>query len=70
MVKLADAKPVILATTDQTEFKVTPAQLRAALTPRTRLFILNSPSNPTGSFTPRTKSRRSATSASSMACSS
>jgi len=49
MVKLAGAKPVILETTDQTEFKVTPQQLRAAITPRTRLFILNSPSNPTGS---------------------
>jgi aspartate aminotransferase len=53
MVKLAGAKPVIVPTTDRTEFKVTPDQLRAALTPRTRLFILNSPSNPTGSvYTP------------------
>jgi aspartate aminotransferase len=53
MVKLAGATPVILPTTDQTEFKVTPDQLRAAFTPRTRLFILNSPSNPTGSvYTP------------------
>ena len=53
MVKLASAKPVILQTTDKTEFKVTPAQLRAAITPNTRLFILNSPSNPTGSvYTP------------------
>ena len=50
MVKLASATPVILPTTDKTEFKVTPAQLRAAITPRTRLFILNSPSNPTGSL--------------------
>jgi aspartate aminotransferase len=49
MVKLAGAKPVILPTSDQTEFKVTPAALRAAITPHTRLFILNSPSNPTGS---------------------
>ena len=49
MVKLAGATPVILETTDKTEFKVTPAQLRAAITPNTRLFILNSPSNPTGS---------------------
>jgi aspartate aminotransferase len=48
MVKLAGAKPVILPTSDQSEFKVTPDQLRAAITPRTRLFILNSPSNPTG----------------------
>ena len=53
MVKLAGAKPVILATTDATEFKVTPVQLRAAITPQTRLFVLNSPSNPTGSvYTP------------------
>lgn len=53
MVKLAGATPVIIATTDKTEFKVTPQQLRAAITPRTRLFILNSPSNPTGSvYTP------------------
>ncbi|MEY2427135.1 MAG: aspartate aminotransferase [Verrucomicrobiota bacterium] len=49
MVKLASATPVIIQTTDKTEFKVTPEQLRAAITPRTRLFILNSPSNPTGS---------------------
>jgi aspartate aminotransferase len=53
MVKLAGATPVILPTTDQTEFKVTPAQLRDAITPRTRLFVLNSPSNPTGTvYTP------------------
>jgi aspartate aminotransferase len=53
MVKLAGAKPVILETTDRTEFKVSPAQLRAAITSRTRLFVLNSPSNPTGSvYTP------------------
>src|SRR6202451_3563886 len=53
MVKLAGAKPVILQTSDKTEFKVTPEQLRAAITPNTRLFILNSPSNPTGSvYTP------------------
>lgn len=53
MVKLAAATPVILQTTDSTDFKVTPDQLRAAITPRTRLFILNSPSNPTGSlYTP------------------
>src|ERR1700693_296632 len=50
MVKLAGATPVIIETTDKTEFKVTPEQLRAAISPRTRLFILNSPSNPTGSL--------------------
>jgi aspartate aminotransferase len=53
MVKLAGATPVIVTTTDKTEFKVTPDQLRAAITPKTRLFVLNSPSNPTGSvYTP------------------
>ncbi|HWD21160.1 MAG TPA: pyridoxal phosphate-dependent aminotransferase [Verrucomicrobiae bacterium] len=50
MVRLAQGTPVILPTSDKTEFKVTPEQLRAAITPRTRLFILNSPSNPTGSL--------------------
>jgi len=49
MVRLAEATPVIIQTSDKTEFKITPEQLRAAITPRTRLFILNSPSNPTGS---------------------
>lgn len=53
MVKLAGAKPVILETSDQTEFKLTPELLRKAITPRTRLFVLNSPSNPTGTvYTP------------------
>jgi aspartate aminotransferase len=50
MVKLAGATPVIIQTTDKSEFKITPEQLRAAITPRTRVFILNSPSNPTGSI--------------------
>src|ERR1700722_20294051 len=49
MVKLASATPVIIQTSDKTEFKVTPDQLRRAITARTRLFVLNSPSNPTGS---------------------
>ena len=53
MVKLAGATPVIVETTDDTEFKVTPDQLRDAINDRTRIFILNSPSNPTGSvYTP------------------
>jgi aspartate aminotransferase len=53
MVKLASAKPVIVQTTDETQFKITPEALRRAITPRTRLFIFNSPSNPTGSvYTP------------------
>lgn len=48
MVKLAGATPVIVPTSDATEFKITPAQLEAAIGSRTRLFVLNSPSNPTG----------------------
>lgn len=48
MAKLAEATPVILPTTLESGFKITPDQLRAAITDRTRLFILNSPSNPTG----------------------
>jgi aspartate aminotransferase len=53
MVKLASATPIILPTSDKTDFKIIPEQLRAAITPRTRLFILNSPSNPTGGvYTP------------------
>ena len=53
MVKMAGATPVIIPTSDKTQFKVTPDQLRASITPQTRLFILNSPSNPTGTvYTP------------------
>ncbi len=48
MVLLADAKPVIVAAGQDQAFKITPAQLEAAITPKTRLFVLNSPSNPTG----------------------
>ena len=50
MVKFAGATPVFMPTTAKTDFKITPAQLRDAVTPRTRLLILNSPSNPTGSL--------------------
>jgi len=48
MVKLAGAEPKIVLADDSAGFKITPAQLEAAITPRTRLVILNSPSNPTG----------------------
>lgn len=48
MVRMAGATPVIVETGDETNFKVTPDQLREAITGNTRLFILNSPSNPTG----------------------
>jgi aspartate aminotransferase len=48
MVRLAEAEPVIVGTDAAHGFKITAAQLAAALTPRTRLVILNSPCNPTG----------------------
>ncbi|MGI0496044.1 pyridoxal phosphate-dependent aminotransferase [Limnospira platensis CENA597] len=48
MVKLADGTPVIVPTDAATEYKITPELLRQAITPKTKLFVLNSPSNPTG----------------------
>lgn len=47
-VKMAGATPVFIHTGDDTGFKITPASLRKAITPRTKMLILNSPSNPTG----------------------
>jgi aspartate aminotransferase len=53
MVKLAGGKPIIVQTTPESDYKITPAQLRAAITDKTKLFVLNSPSNPTGTvYTP------------------
>jgi aspartate aminotransferase len=49
MVKVAGATPKYIQTTQAANFKITPDQLKAAITPRTKLLILNSPSNPTGS---------------------
>ncbi|MCX5614395.1 pyridoxal phosphate-dependent aminotransferase [Bombella saccharophila] len=49
IVQLADGKPVIVPTTSETGFRLTAEQLRAAITPRTRWLMLNSPCNPTGS---------------------
>jgi aspartate aminotransferase len=48
MALLADATPVTVYGGAEQGYKITPAQLGAAITPRTKLFILNSPSNPTG----------------------
>ena len=48
MVLLADGKPVIIRAGIEQNFRITPEQLEAAITPRTRLFVINSPSNPTG----------------------
>jgi aspartate aminotransferase len=48
MVKLAGATPVFLPTTVEAGFKMSPDQLRQVVTPKTKLLIFNSPSNPTG----------------------
>ncbi len=50
MVKLAGAVPKLVLADDKAGFKLTPAQLEAAITPKTKLLILNSPSNPTGAL--------------------
>ncbi len=49
MVKLAEGTPVIIRASIEQDFKITPAQLEAAITPKTKALILCSPSNPTGS---------------------
>lgn len=49
MVLMADGKPVFVEAGFEQDFKMTPEQLEAAITPRTKLLILCSPSNPTGS---------------------
>jgi aspartate aminotransferase len=48
MVKLAGGTPVIVPTDASTGFRITPEVLKASITPKTKLFVLNSPSNPTG----------------------
>ena len=48
MVLVAGGEPVIIETTVENRFKITAAQLEAAITPKTRLFVINSPSNPSG----------------------
>ena len=45
---LAEGKPVVVKTTIENDFKVTPEQLEKSITDKTRLMIFNSPSNPTG----------------------
>ncbi len=49
MAKLASAKPVLVQTSAADGFKLTAEQLKAAITPNTKLIVLNSPNNPTGS---------------------
>jgi aspartate aminotransferase len=48
IVRMTGAQPVLVPTDPQDHFKLTPSQLRSALTPRSRLLLLNSPNNPTG----------------------
>ena len=50
MVQLNGGRPVIVPCAEETGFKLTPKQLEAAISPRTRWLILNSPNNPTGSI--------------------
>jgi len=49
MAKLADATPVVVPTSEASGFKITADQFRDAMTPATKLIIINSPGNPTGS---------------------
>src|SRR6185436_2643570 len=48
IVKLAEGKPVTPRTTFESNFKITPAQLEAAMTPKSKMFVFSSPCNPTG----------------------
>ena len=50
LVKLTGGVPVIVETEESNQFKLTPAQLRAAITPRTTILLVCSPSNPTGTM--------------------
>lgn len=48
IVSIADGVPVIISAASTARYKISPDQLAAAITPKTRLMVLNSPSNPTG----------------------
>lgn len=49
LVKYSGGKPVIIETTEESGFKITPKQLKDTITPKTKMLILTTPSNPTGS---------------------
>ncbi|MBE6967515.1 MAG: pyridoxal phosphate-dependent aminotransferase [Ruminococcaceae bacterium] len=48
MIRMAGGEPVIVTATEQQQFKITPEQLEAAITEKTKVFMINNPSNPTG----------------------
>jgi aspartate aminotransferase len=50
LVKLAEGEPVFVETSVETDFKATPEQVEAAITPKTKLIMFNSPNNPSGSI--------------------
>lgn len=49
MIRLARGNPVVISSTIENNFKITPEQIEAAITPKTKIFLYSSPSNPTGS---------------------
>jgi aspartate aminotransferase len=55
MVELADAKSVFVSVSEEDGFKITPAQLEAAITPKTKWFVINTPSNPSGAIYSRSE---------------
>lgn len=55
MVTLAEGKSVFINTTIESDFKITPEELEAAITPKSKLFMFSSPCNPTGSVYSRTE---------------
>ena len=57
MVRLAGAEPVIVETTEQSAWKITAEQFENAMTPKTKMIIINSPGNPTGSVYTREELR-------------
>jgi aspartate aminotransferase len=57
MVRLAGAEPVIVQTTQENDWKMTPQQFEEAMSPRTKMVIINSPGNPTGSVYTREELR-------------
>jgi bifunctional aspartate aminotransferase and glutamate/aspartate-prephenate aminotransferase len=60
MARLAGATPVVLPTTPEDGFLLTAEKLAAALTPRSRLLILCTPSNPSGAVYPRCRLSKTA----------